>query len=178
RSSFMLDPGSAAVDAEGSAADVTAAYCVFAATGGPGDGSGRKGVVLRADEEFDRAKLAAAAGKRNAYYAVDPLGTADQNLTFEQSQSVGLLGPTADKDWARLPQRPWDPDPHGLLAPFGTPDPYRAFRLRLSDPDVFVGPEYEPRVFGARFHRENARLAYPASRDWPPSLPERGAAGY
>jgi serine/threonine protein kinase len=176
RSSFMLDPGSAAVDAEGSAADVTATYCVFAATGLPGDGSGRKGVVLRADEDFERVKLATATGKRNAYYGVDPLGAPNRTFTFEDCRTQKY--PADETGWTKLRERPWDADRGGVLAPFATPDPYRAFTLRLSNPDVFIEENRTVHLFGAQFHRDNVRLAYLAIRVWPPIAPQRGPADY
>ena len=144
RSSFMLDRSAAVATAV--PVNVTAGYCVFAPVGvvpatPPAD---PLGTVLHVAGKVEGAKFAGIAGQKNAYYRVNPV---------------------ADKDAVTLAQRPWsEADPLAVLA---EDEPWRAFRLKLTEPAVFT-PGDRTRVIGAQFHGTLGFRAYPDLIAFPP----------
>ncbi len=145
RSSFMLDPKCAAV-AAAAPVNVTAGYCVFSPVGmvtatPPADPFGS---VLHVTGKVEGAKVTGIAGQKNGYYRVTPV---------------------ADKDAVTLAQQPWsEADPLVVLA---EDEPWRAFRLKLTDPAVFT-PGDRTRVIGAQFHGTLGFRAYPELIAFPP----------
>lgn len=171
RSSFALDPGSAAVAADGPAVRVAAGECVFAAVGAADPGfpanlwAAPAGAVVRVPGRPAGVVLEAAAARPNLLYRVDPVAAGGRTYTRADAAVAGLAGSAG---WAGLRQRPWDAD-GPALAPLATADPWRAFRLRLGDPEVFV-PDAAVRVAGARFtDAGNGGRVYPGA--WPPPRP-------
>ena len=173
RSTFMLDSNSAAIDVEESATSdvrVTAGYCVFAPANGtsvepkvPGGMEPQTlGVVVRNTKKSRGAKLIATAERRNAYYAV------------AQTSSVAKASGFEESGWVKLDRRPWDSS-SGLLAAFGTAEPWAAFRLTLAGPgaDAAIFPEKDKSlgVIGVQFHdaQEGVRRTYASAPIWPPS---------
>ncbi|MDB5309177.1 MAG: hypothetical protein JWO38_3379 [Gemmataceae bacterium] len=188
RSSFMLDPNSAAVGVDPPAGvEVRVGYCVFApASGavlepkafGPPITPRRGAIVRVTGDKVHGVRLAAAKDRKNAYYGgVDPVATAVREYTFDQWKDLSI--PADDTGWVKLERRPWDTT-GSVLAALGTADPWRAFRLRITgeaaDPDLFVAKGDPVRVVGAQFHdpRENTRGAYPGIV-WPPPDPAAAA---
>ncbi len=167
RSSFMLNPGAAAVGAEGAGVNLTADYCVFAPAGSFALGGLTQGMVIRTDgPEPEYLRLSVSGGMRNAYYRVDPIGTRYRTFSFEECVAQQI--PATDKDRSELRQRPWDASLEGVLAPFATENPYRAFRLRSTDLALFTPENKDVHLLGAQFHTANNWLAYDA---WPPPTP-------
>ena len=174
RSTFMLDSNSAAVDVEESATSdvrVTVGYCVFAPAGTfvePKVPSGMEpqtlGVVVRNTKKSRGAKLIATAERQNAYYAVAQTSSGAKTSGFEES------------GWVKLDRRPWDVS-SGLLAAFGTAEPWVAFRLTLAGPgaDAAIFPQKDKSlgVIGVQFHdaQEGVRRTYASAPIWPPSRP-------
>lgn len=182
RSSFALDPGSAAVAAEGSpppAVRVAAGHCVFAPAGAAAEDGfplnlfpTPPGAVVRVPDRSDPFRL--DADRPNAVYRVDPVVARGQGYGPAEAAALGL--PVSAGGWVGLRQRPWDAD-GPVLAPLATTDPWRAFRVRLTDPDLFV-PDPAVKVAGARFVPPGsaaAGLAY-AGVAWPPPTPRPAAA--
>jgi serine/threonine protein kinase len=178
RSSFLFDLDSAAVRnvAPGPASGppavrVTAGHCVFAPVGSPGSFLsgrllGRAAVVRcggsRTDTRFDGEVMGDRA-RRNAYYGVAALGLTvggePRFLTFEECKTEEL--PVADAAAVQLAQRPWaEPDPGKLV---GTRDPWRAFRLKLTDAALFTTAE--EKVIGAQFSNPNELVRWRAYPD-------------
>ncbi len=173
RSSFLLDARSAVVSASDSVA-VTAGYCVFAPASVVTLNPDPLAVVLAAPNLETRFTFNGLAGQKNAYYRVNPLGIVSENTTtsysFAEAKIAGLS--VEDRDAIALSQRPWaELDPLRLAA--GN-NPWRAFRLRLSDSLLFTPRDPLVRLLGAQFHDELGsppRRAYPEVR-WPPDLPQ------
>jgi serine/threonine protein kinase len=180
RSSFMLDPRSAAVSAE-SLIELSAWYCVFAALGSAQDRPPQNpyGTVLHALRRETIKSFSGQGGKKNVYYGVNPLviGTGEnaRSFTLEQCRAESLIG---GEKAVTLNQRPWDDrDP---LATLAKDPPWPAFRLKLTDPALFVDDSYV--IVGAQFYdRTNeftpyytSPLAYPGLV-WPPPKPRTAA---
>lgn len=178
RSSFLFDYDSAAVrnvapgPASGSpGVRVAAGHCVFAPVGAPGSFlSGRvvsRAVVVRCtgnrvDTRFD-GEVAGDRPRRNAYYGVAALGLTiggdPRFLSFEECKADEL--PVTDAGAAQLAQRPWaEPDPTKVL---GSRDPWRAFRLKLTDAALFTTAE--EKVIGAQFYNPNGLARWRAYPD-------------
>ena len=178
RSTFMIDPYSAAVDVDRSAdldVRVRAGYCMFAPVGGSTgtgaammDRTGRGAVLRVAGEKPTGVRFEGVPDHQNAYYNVDPiaLDKGKATLTFNDCQALNP-SPAADAARVALTQRPWDAAAGNPTAAFGSPDPFRAFRVRLNDPSLAV-LERAVAVLGVQFHRENLRLVYP-DVFWPPN---------
>ena len=170
RSSFMLEPESAAVDLH-TAANVTAGYCVFAAPGKalPAQPKTPDGVVLNVHKDkLATYNYAGIGGQKNAYYQVKPLAVTvnDTPTTYSFEECKANQMPATDKDAVMLAQRPWSIADHG--------NPWTAFGLRIgTEPALFV--DGDPYVIGAQFSSDalHARRAYPESlvRSWPPAKP-------
>ncbi len=186
RSSFMLDPGCAAVETGAPAnLSVKVSDCVFApvqgATVRPAlpttSDAVRHGVVIRVSgPQPDGAKLEVPAGRASAYYFTDPLGTTERTYTFEECKTAAL--PVEDKGHTELKLRPWSAtDP---LAVLGSEAPWRAFRLNVeTDPALFTTDKL-PLPLGAVFRAEgNLYRAYPDlyAKVWPPTRPRSAAGG-
>jgi serine/threonine protein kinase len=186
RSSFLLDANSALLGdstalANGHSIQVSASYCVFAPVGTNGllpifpELSGRRPTVIRLSEPpTGTIQYKGQAGHKNVYYRIEPLavtvGETTKYYTFDDCRAAKL--PIEDTDAVLLAQRPWsEPDP---LATLAGSNPWRAFRLRLSDPAVFTPKDPAVRVVGAQFHNplgSPPRRAYPEVQ-WPPDLPK------
>ncbi|HEY1186414.1 MAG TPA: serine/threonine-protein kinase [Gemmata sp.] len=185
RCSFMLEPGTAAVEA-GSELAVTAESCVFAPVYGntvPALDETRRGVVVRVPgDKLKGAQLVLPAGRASAFYSAYPVGTPDRSLTFNECRAAGPV--VEDKGHVELRQRPWaKPDP---AAEFANPadvaakssNPWRAFKLTL-DEAVLFGSDRKP--LGVTFHNQAdtslfwQHRAYPDPRSWPP-VPTQSAA--
>ncbi len=177
RSSFALGPRGAAVEADEAAVRVTAGHCVFAPAGPSPDPpavpgmpvAGRRPVVLRAvtsaAARFDHVQLATAADKddaprRNVYYRVDPLGTADRGFGFDECKARGY--PADDAGATALRQSPWE----SKDADLARGDAWKAFRLRLDEPLVYV-PDPTVRLVGATRTGRGQAMYDP----WPPKPP-------
>ncbi|MBX9583225.1 MAG: hypothetical protein K2X87_23205, partial [Gemmataceae bacterium] len=182
RSSFALDPGSAAVAAEGLPAPpvrVTAGNCVFAPAAATDGGfpanlfAARPGAVVRVPDRPAGFQLDAAAARPNVFYRVDPVAAGLRTYPWAEGAAPGL--PVSAGGWVGLRQRPWDAD-GPILTSLAGPDPWRAFRLRLTDPDLFV-PDKAVWVAGARFAPEpgTGGPVYPGP--WPPTKPAAVVAG-
>ena len=176
RSTFMLDAVSAVVEADDPLpVRVTAGYCVFAPVGGvpaeaavPGmPGTGRRGAVVRvAGAKPEIVQFAGHPDRRNAYYRVDPIATSVKGYSFDDCKAMTPC-PADDPGRVNLPQRPWDGvDP---VSHFATPDPYRALRLKLTEPALLVA-DRDPRVIGAQFATTRGHRVY-ADIPWPPEVP-------
>jgi serine/threonine protein kinase len=186
RSSFMFDTNSALLGdstalAHGHSIQVSASYCVFAPVGAVGllpifpELSTRRPSLIRLSEPpLGTIAFKGQADHKNVYYRIEPLamavGDTTKYYTFEDCKAAKL--PIEDKDAVFLTQRPWsEADP---LATLAGPNPWRAFRLRLTDPAVFTPKEPAVRVVGAQFHNPLGtppRRAYPEVQ-WPPDLPK------
>ena len=175
RSSFMLDPQCLAVSSASPVA-VTSQYCVFAAGGvvpttPPADPFGTVVQVAKADG------VKFTGSQKNAYYRVKPFavgnGESAKHYTFDECKDKF---PVADLGAVTLAQRPWaETKPLDALA---EAEPWRAFRLKLADPAVFVPKDPVVRVIGAQFHNDRmvpGRRAYP-DLNWPPELATNGEA--
>lgn len=182
RCSFMLDPGAAVVEAGAAArAAVEAGDCVFAPANGPtvrpafpssGSDSHRRGVVLRLrTDRAAGAQFAPLAGRTNAYYRTDPLGTRQTTLTFEDCKTEAPM--VEDKGHADLKQRPWaEADPVAALALEAKV--WRAFALRLDTDAALFTADRKSVPMGAAFHNpaDNTRRAYAdLAFAWPPPRP-------
>lgn len=184
RSSFLLAPDAAVVrnaDAVGGGEPgvrVTAGHCVFAPTAGPsffvGASVVRSAVVRSATERG--TEFVGEPGRKNAYYGTVPLAVASPDeavryLPFEACAAEKLH--VSDAGAVQLGQRPWgEPDP---LAVLSGRDPWRAFRLKLTDAALFTRLDERDRVIGAQFHNPNVlppRRAYPDAQTWPPDMPK------
>ena len=181
-SSFMLDPGCAAVET-GAPANlvVKASDCVFAPVGGSTARSGSttseavlRGVVIRVrGTSPDGVQLTVPAGRTNAYYSADPLGTREKTYTFNECKDAALA--VEDKNRTELKQRPWSELDPALAV--GSESPWKAFRLKVgSDPLVFT-TDRTPQPLGAVFYNPaegRLRRAYPdlyVQGIWPPARP-------
>ncbi len=180
RSSFLLDPDSAVVwvpaaDRDDTGVRVYAGHCVFAAVPGagampvplfPGTTPLRRAVVIRAQSHADEVHFAGLEKQKNAYYSVVPLSVPENGgtkyYTFEQCKADELS--IADVGAVTLTRRPWaEADPLRVLGSGDRGDPWRAFRLNLSDPAVFT-PDTAVKVIGAQFDNPGGPLpwrAYP-----------------
>jgi hypothetical protein len=181
----MLDAFSAAVEAEGPTR-VTAGHCVFAAATGAPDpvvpgmmAPPMRGVVVRdRGEKLSADTFTAIADQKNAYYRVHPIAhgpdDAAKSYTFDESRALSPV-PADDRGAVALKQRPWDADNIPTL--LTSPDPFRAFRLKLSDPGVFV-KDSNLTLIGAQFRLPNSttRRAYRDLPGWPPSQPAAAVA--
>lgn len=174
RSSFVVDTLSAVVEADPAAAvKVTAGGCVFA-PGGADLGlagsffPGRRGAAVRVTgERAANVKLDLPPNRPNAAYRVDAVAAGWKAVAV----------PLDPAGWRELRQRPWDAPDGGPLAALATADPWRAFRLRLTDPDLFGPKGSDLRVVGAQFAAggPSAGRVY-ADTPWPPPLPAVAAA--
>jgi hypothetical protein len=191
RSSFMLNPGCAAVETgvpmNGVPVNlrVTVSDCVFAPVSGPGvrpspaSEAAKHGVVVRALVQGSPpagVQFAVPTGRTNAYYNTDPLGTLDRTFSFEDCKSAELA--VEDKGHTELKQRPWsEPDPQ-TVASGGSP--WRAFRLKVDADAALFTTDRPPVPLGAVFAAEGGlRRAYPdlyAKSVWPPPRPQAGEA--
>jgi hypothetical protein len=165
----MLDPGSAAVETGPPAnLKVVTRDCLFAPVGGPpvrsglsGSVANRRGVVIRARAEQPDGglQLSVPPGRTNAYYNVDPLGTLNTTLTFEDCKDAAP--DIVDAGRAELKQRPWaTQDP--LTAATADTSPWKGFRLKVeTDPAVFT-TDKRPVPLGVAFYNpaDNVRRAY------------------
>lgn len=174
RCSFMLDPGTAAVEA-GAELSVTAESCVFAPVyAGTATTEARRGVVVRVPaEKLKGAQLVLPAGRASAFYGAHPAGTADRSLTFEEYRTAGAPK-VEDKGRADLRQRPWaKADPVDVLTK--DTSPWKAFRLAFDAEPALFGSDKKP--LGVAFHNPDRRdpavwlhRAYPELTMWPPPL--------
>ena len=140
--------------------------------------AGRRAVLIRSGELSGQVLFGGQVDHKNAYFRVDPLavnsGETTKYFTFGDCKAANL--PIEDKNGVTLAEPPWsEPDPLAtLLGPF---PPWRAFRLRLTNPAVFVSGD--PKVIGAQFSNDLAlpkRRAYPDLNNWPPELPKNPSA--
>jgi hypothetical protein len=126
--------------------------------------------------------VAALPGQTNAYYNVDPLGTQNETLTFEDCRSLASAGKEPairDDRRADLKQRPWaEKQAYEVVSSEAPGNPWRAFKLRVvgpsADPALFTN-EKQPLPLGATFRNpdENVRRAYDDTvRAWPPPRPK------
>jgi tRNA A-37 threonylcarbamoyl transferase component Bud32 len=173
RSSFLFDPRSAVV-AAATPVTVTAGYCVFAPAAALQ--TPLPAVLNVASKDGARFSFTGVAGQKNAYYRVNPLAVGAnggaESYTFGECKEKKL--PAADAGAVNLAQRPWyEAEPPAVLA---GPDPWRAFRLKLTDPAVFVDDNRVVLV-GVQFHDDNPitpRRAYPRLA-WTPVKPKSPA---
>ncbi len=181
RSSFMLDPGGAAVET-GAPANliVKASDCLFAPVHGrsvfraPFSGSSvvGPGVVIRVrGESFHDVQFSAAGGRTNAFYSINAVGTPAGSLTFEECKTVPRLSVEV-QGRVELKQRPWsDTEPVAMVASI---TPWKAFRLHFKDdPALFTSNKGEtPEPLGVAFHKKGdtfwSHRAYPDLGLWPP----------
>jgi serine/threonine protein kinase len=190
RSSFMLDPESAVVanpgvDRDDSSVEVSAAFCVFAhvpqsnpAPFFPGGIGLHRPVVIRAQTTRPGEITFKGQGGKNAYYSVVPLSTPDNGgtryYTFEECK--GKFPAITDDSAVTLTRWPWEEaDPLSILT---DTKPWRAFRLKLTELDVFIPGDYKIAVIGAQFHNSDPKepwRAYPGIK-WPPERPKSPAA--
>jgi serine/threonine protein kinase len=171
--SFMLDRGGAAVEA-GAPTNVTAADCVFAPVNGAAavpflTSEARRGVVIRLrSEKTEGVQLRSPPGRANAYFNVDPLGTASASFTFEECKTVAPA--VEDRGHVELRQPPWaTAEP---LKAAASESPWKAFALRVSTDRLLFTADKPPVPLGVAFHNpsDNVRRAYPDL--WPPSRPK------
>jgi serine/threonine protein kinase len=184
RSSFMLDPDCAVVEAEGKA-ELTAGYCVFAAAGKAQGTSPlvATGTVLLATGKDAQATVAGVVGKKNVFYRVNPV-TVGSGTEVQQVTSLDDWKPKkpGDKDVVELKERPWAVG--DVASALNTRAPWTAFALRIdSEPAVFVDePSPKVVVVGAVFQHEptsNRGQAYPSAVvvSWPPVKPSADEPG-
>ena len=178
RSSFMLDANAAAVEAE-SPVRVTAGHCVFAAATAavaaplPETLPVRGVVVRERGEKLTADTFAGVADQKNAYYRVNPIAhateDASKSYTFDEAKALSPV-PADDRGAVLLKQRPWDVE--NIPTQLTGPDPFRAFRLKLTDRGVFAEGVV---LLGAQFHLPGSptRRAYTGSgfSAWPPPKP-------
>jgi serine/threonine protein kinase len=191
-SSFMLDPGACVVETGGPAAvQVTVRDCVFAPVNGPprhpfsASDANRRGVIVRASGvRADKVQFAVPAGRTNAYYSVDAVGTPQATFPFGDAKLVLAVGKEPDgrtepraRPWTELQQRPWAENRAADLAA-GDADPWRAFRLRVVEPDADAAlftTDKLPVPLGAAFYNREYlpawRVYSDAVRVWPPARP-------
>jgi hypothetical protein len=191
RSSFLLDPESAVVanpgvDRDDSSVEVTAGYCVFThvpqnnpAPFFPGGIGLHRPVVVRAQTTRPGEITYKGQSGKNAYYAVVPLSTPDNGGTkyYTFAECVGKFPTITDDAAVSLTRSPWEEaDPLSLLT--GS-SPWRAFRLKLTEPDVFVPSvpgASDIALLGAQFIApKEPRRAYRDLFVWPPPQPKSPA---
>ena len=182
RSSFLLDPSSAVAwnpgaGREETGVQVIAEDCVFAPV--PADHSFfsslttlRRPAVVRITAHNKEIQFSGQVGRKNAYYAVAPLALMVEDttryLSFDQCKVEKI--PVQDAGAVTLAQRPWaETDPLHVLA--SRNDPWRAFRLKLTDPLLAADKVV---ILGAQFHSptERIRRAYPNVSAWPIVFPK------
>ena len=184
RSSFMLDPGGAAVETGTPVSlSVKASDCLFAPVHGKSAGASAPGpgVVVRVrGENFDGVQFSGTGGRTNAFYSVNPVGTPAGSLTFEECKTAAGLSVEV-QGRVELKQRPWyELEPGATVA---STSPWKAFRLQVkTDPVLFTSNKGErPEPLGVAFHNKadtssfGRHRAYPDLRLWPPDRPVNAA---
>jgi serine/threonine protein kinase len=171
RSSFMLEPRSAAVAAF-STTELAAGYSLFASVGSEIDPLPSVFQVAR----LDGSKYS-GLGQKNAYHQVNALaigvGEAAASYSFEECRT--RLLPAADTGSVALAQRPWT-QTKPLEALDGA-EPWQAFSLDTLEPNLSV-PDREIAIVGVQFHSPGTttRRTY-SSVPWPPpNLPKQSSA--
>ncbi len=136
---------------------VSAGHCVFAPLGAAASFFsgvlGSRAVIVRCGNRVN-TQFVGDRTRGNAYYGIVPLGITTTNsdsryLTFEECKTEEF--PVTDPGAVQLLQRPWaEIDPGRVL---GTANPWRAFRLKLTDAALFT--MNEEKVIGAQFYNPN-----------------------
>ncbi|MGL4421725.1 MAG: hypothetical protein ACRCZF_13745, partial [Gemmataceae bacterium] len=150
-SSFLLDRGSAAVEASrGASFSISAGYCVFAAEPPasaaaimPGMGTmDARPTVYRVVADNPTAvpsTFTGRASETNIYFRTEAFATSERAYSFEECARQFTPVPASDLAAVVREQSPWEsPTPARFLA---GDRPEQAFRLQLTDPKLYVaGP--------------------------------------
>lgn len=184
RSSFLLEPGTAVFGeslpgGDGPGVRIAAGFCVFAPVSDAfpvpifGTLAEPRPALIRTPDLPRHVGFSGVPEQKNVYYRIEPLVVTSSDttryFTFDDCRVAGL--PIEDRGAVIVGERPWN-EPEVVAALTGV-NPWRAFRLRLTDPAVFVPGE--PKVVGAQFHNDQLlpkRRAYPDLNNWPPELPK------